>query len=56
MDAAELAAADAGHDRSNPSGIPDEGMDHEHQGLTHRLTKDPQPVPDEHHEEGHQPA
>jgi hypothetical protein len=56
VDAAELAARDAGHDRTNPSGIPDEGLDHEHEGKTHQLRKEPQPIPEQHSEEGHDPG
>lgn len=41
----------------NPSGIPDDGpLVHEHQGQTYTADKTPQPVPEEHHEEGHEPA
>jgi hypothetical protein len=48
--------AEAGHDRSNPSGIPDEGLVHEHEGQVHFLQRKPQEVTEEHHEEGHFPA
>lgn len=47
----------AGHDRSNPSGIPDEGIDHEHEGRVHRIERRPVPLEElaeEHHEEGHE--
>jgi hypothetical protein len=47
--------AEAGHDRSNPSGIPDEGLVHEHEGQVHFLQRKPQEVTEEHHEEGHFP-
>jgi hypothetical protein len=41
----------------NPSGIPDdEPLVHEYGGQTYTAEKVPQPVPDEHHEEGHVPA
>lgn len=37
----------------NPSGLPDEGIVHEHEGKTVHIEKVPQPVVPEHHEEGH---
>lgn len=40
----------------NPSGLPDEGLVHEHDGKTVHIEKAPQPVPDKHQEEGHDPA
>lgn len=50
----ELAAHLAGHDRSNPSGLPPEGIVHEHGGRIVHIPKTPQPVPEKHHEEGHE--
>lgn len=38
----------------NPSGLPEEGIVHEHEGHHVHIPKSAAPVPDHHHEEGHE--